>query len=62
MHFTHLETWLSAVLLLVLLLGAVALSYMTQAHMTARDQRRRARTAARARNRRERGLSVRPPK
>lgn len=56
------ETYLAAALALVMAGSCIALSMMTDAHMTRRDQRRRARTAARARERRARGLTVRPSK
>lgn len=59
---TDLETWLSAALALVVIGGGLALSQMTTAHQARRDAKRRSRSAARARARRERGISVRPVK
>jgi heme exporter protein D len=57
---TNTEVWLSAALALVVTACGISLSYMTQQHQTMREQRRRARNAARARSRRERGVTVRP--
>lgn len=59
---TVVETYLAAALALVMAGSCIALSCMTDAHMTRRDQRRRARIAARARERRSRGITVRPSK
>lgn len=57
---TTVETYLAAALALVMGGSGITLSFMTDAHMTRRDQRRRARISARAKARRERGQTVRP--
>lgn len=57
-----LETWLCAALALAVILGALGLSYMTEAHQQLRDRKRRIRRQVRARLRAEQGVSVRAPR